>query len=107
MGWLDDVRTDSLVRCQLAGCSEQEPDGTISFHASDAHVMQGQAEAHETGRGVAQIGRYHLVVGVDVCGPDGLVRTMAVQPHTDACGSVWCRSTAVTCRTGVGLPLLV
>jgi hypothetical protein len=64
----------------LAGRTEQAPDGTVSFHASVAQVMAWQAKASQTGRSFDQIMRYHLVTGVEVQGPDGLILTMTFHP---------------------------
>ena len=67
----------------LAGRTQQEPDGSVSFLASAAQVAAWQAEASQTGRSFDQILRYHLVTGVEVQGPDGLVLTMTLQPQGD------------------------
>jgi hypothetical protein len=72
------------LRYELAGRSEQESDGSVSFHASEAQVAVWEVEAERTGRDFEQIVRYHLVTGVDVRGPDGLVLTMICQPRGDA-----------------------
>ena len=65
----------------VAGRMGYEPDGSVSFYASEAQMAAWQAEALETGRGYGQIMRYHLVTGVEVQGPDGLVLTMMCQPQ--------------------------
>jgi len=75
---------DARRRYEMAGRTEQEPDGRVGFRASAAQVAAWQAEADQTGRSFDQIMRYHLVTGVEVQGPDGLVLTMRFQPWGDA-----------------------
>jgi hypothetical protein len=72
------------LRYELAGRWEQNPDGSATFHASEAQIAAWQAEAERTGHDFEQILRYHLVTGVDVQGPDGLVITMICQPQGHA-----------------------
>ena len=78
-----DGRADQCQRYALAGRTQQEPDGSVSFYASVAQVAAWQVEASQTGRSFDQILRYHLVTGVEVQGPDGLVLTMTLQPQGD------------------------
>jgi hypothetical protein len=65
----------------MAGHKEEGSDGAISFHASAEQVAAWHAQADQTGRSFEQIMRYHLVRGVDVRGPDGLVLIMSFIPQ--------------------------
>jgi hypothetical protein len=75
-----DAVADPRQRYELAGRTEQEPDGSVSFHASAAQMAAWRAEAAQRDRSFDQILRYHLVTGVDVQGPDGLILTMTCEP---------------------------
>ena len=79
-----DAPVTQRKRYALAGCTQQAPDGSVGFQASAAQVAAWQAEASQRGRSFDQILRYHLVTGVEVQGPDGLVLTMTLQPQGDA-----------------------
>jgi hypothetical protein len=72
---------DPLQRYAMAGHKEEGLDGAISFHASPEQVAAWHAQADQTGRSFEQIMRYHLVRGVDVRGPDGLVLIMSFIPQ--------------------------
>jgi hypothetical protein len=76
-----DAQSSQCQRYELAGSSAQELDGSASFQASAAQVAAWQAEANQTGRGFDQIMRYHLVLGVEVQGPDGLILIMIYHPY--------------------------
>jgi hypothetical protein len=75
-----DTVADPRRRYEQAGRTEQELDGSVTFHASDAQMAAWQAEADQRGRSFDQIIRYHLATGVDVQGPDGLILTMTCRP---------------------------